>query len=104
MLPSPKLTRTGKDTGLRRGSETLTPLTELAMEASRAEALATDGVTGGSLLTLTNSLATRSMEAGGAGWKRILVRPSQRQQKPLVFPEWAKYQVQELREALPCMS
>lgn len=45
----------------------LTSLTELAMEAGRAEALATDRVAGGSLLTLTDSLATRSIEASGAG-------------------------------------
>lgn len=104
IFPFPKLTKTGKGTGVGWGPETLTILTELAMEASRAEALATDRVTGGPLLTLTNFLATRSMEAGGAGWRRILVRPSQRQQKPLVFPEWAKDQIQELKEALSCVS
>lgn len=93
MFPSPKLTKTGKGIGVWWGPGTLTLLTELAMEASRAEALATDRVTGGSLLTLTNSLATRSMEAGGASWRRILVRPSQRQQKPLIFPQWAKDQI-----------
>lgn len=49
------------------GALTLTPLTELAMEPSRAEALAADRVAGGSLLTLTDSLATRSIEARGAG-------------------------------------
>lgn len=103
-FPSPKLTKTGKGTRVGRGPGTLTPLAKLAMEASRAEALATDRVTGSALLTLTNSLATRSMEAGGAGWRRIQVRPSQRLQKPLVFPEWAKDQIQELREALSCVS
>lgn len=45
----------------------LTLLAELAVEASRAEALAADRVAGGSLLTLTDSLATRSVEARRAG-------------------------------------
>lgn len=49
------------------GGLTLTPLTELAMEASRAEAMAADRVAWSSLLTLTDSLATRSIEARGAG-------------------------------------
>lgn len=93
MFPFPKLTKTGKGAGVRWGLGTLTLLTELAMEASRAEALATDRVTGGALLTLTNFLATRSIEAGRASWGRILVRPSQRQQKPLIFPQWAKDQI-----------
>lgn len=49
------------------GGLTLTLLAELAVEASGAEALAADRVAGGSLLTLTDSLATRSVEARGAG-------------------------------------
>lgn len=56
----------GRD-GEPRGARSLTPLTELAVEAGWAEALATDGVTGGSLLTLAGLLAASSMEAGGTG-------------------------------------
>jgi hypothetical protein len=104
MFPSPKLTKTGKSTGVVRGRQTLTPLAELAMEASRAEAPATDRVTGSALLTLANSLATRSMEAGRAGWRGIRVRPSKGSRNPLVFPEWAKDQIQERREDLSCVS
>lgn len=52
---------------ISKGAWLAPPLTELAMEPSRAEALAADRVAGGSLLTLTDSLATRSIEARGAG-------------------------------------
>lgn len=47
--------------------QTLTPLAELAMEASRAEALAADRVAGGAMLTLARLLAASPMEAGGTG-------------------------------------
>jgi hypothetical protein len=53
--------------GAYEGPRRLTPFTELAMKASRAEALAADRVTGGSLLTLTDTLAASSMEARGTG-------------------------------------
>lgn len=49
------------------GARTLTPLAELAMEASRAEAPAADGVAGGAMLTLARLLAASPMEAGGTG-------------------------------------
>lgn len=58
----------GKGTGWECvGARTLTPLAELAMEASRAEAPAADGVAGGAMLTLARLLAASPMEAGGTG-------------------------------------
>lgn len=49
------------------GAQTLTPFAELALETGRAEALATDGVAGGTVLTLACLLAASPMEAGGTG-------------------------------------
>lgn len=49
------------------GARTLTLLAELAVEAGRAEALAADGVAGGTVLTLASLLAASPMEAGGTG-------------------------------------
>lgn len=49
------------------GCGALTPLAELAVEASGAETLAADGVAGGSVLTLTHPLAASPVEARGTG-------------------------------------
>lgn len=57
---APHLDWTGP--GLRLGHGTLTPLTELAVEAGGAEALAADGVAGSSLLTLARPLAASPVE------------------------------------------
>lgn len=49
----------------RQGALTL--LTELALEAGRAETVATDGVAGGSMLAHAHTPAAGPMEAGRAG-------------------------------------
>lgn len=71
--PLPSHTQAGPGRGVgweHAGCGALTPLAELAVEASGAETLAADGVTGGPPLTLTQPLAAGPVEPGGTGWGR----------------------------------
>lgn len=63
----PKLAVTLLAAALSERARLTPPLAELAMEASRAEALAADRVAGGAMLTLARLLAASPMEAGGTG-------------------------------------